>query len=176
MRRWILFLMFSFPLAAVADDLSPDTAASVDHDRKKAYEKIDEAHGNKPLKDMSQEERRDYYRERTRAQKDVLEKHGLDDKAYSRYESRLSNQEREDKKAAGERLEKKEKDDADKRASTKKTEENKEPVIQRGFSDHNPVEVESRTNSDGAPVVEKGLPPGEGDESAGKGRSTKSDY
>lgn len=166
MRAIVLWAsLFLSVVSRAGDELSPDTAASVEHDQQKALDKIDEQHGNKTLKEMSPEERREYFQEQRKAKKDVLEKHGLDDKAYSRYDSSLSKQDREDKKAAAERLEKRDKEEAEKKASAKK-EEPKEPIIQRGFSDKNPVDLDSKEG--GSPVVEKGLPPGEGDEAESK--------
>ena len=61
-------------------------------------------------------------------------------------------------KAERERLDRKETED--KKAADQKQQGGDQIQIQRGFNENNPVTLEEKPqNSNGAPVVEKGLPP-----------------
>jgi hypothetical protein len=163
MRATIAAMVFTASFVARADELTPEAVANVRREQKAADEKIEKAHGNKPHSEMTPDERRQYMDEQRQARMEVLQKHGLDDKEYSRYEARLTKDERAQTKAEEDRLTAKaKKDEEDKKNAPKK--EDTIP-IQRGFGNGRPVEMEAK---DGAPpVVEHGIPPEEQDGSTG---------
>jgi hypothetical protein len=159
MRASIAALILTASFAARAEELSPETVANVRREQKAADEKVEKAHGNKPHSEMSSDERRQYMDEQRQARMEVLQKRGLDDKEYSRYEARLTKDQRAQTKSEDERLSAKEKKDEEEKKHPAKKEE--AIPIQRGFGNSRPVELEAK---DGAPpVVEHGIPPEEQD-------------
>jgi hypothetical protein len=159
MRPTIAALVLSTAFAAWADELSPETVANIRREQKASDEKVEKAHGNKPHSEMSPDERRQYMDEQRQARMDVLQKHGVDDKAYSRYEALQTRDQRSQTRAEEDRLEAKAKKDEEEKKSAKKKDDT--IPIQRGFGKGRPVELEA---VDGAhPVVEHGIPPEEQD-------------
>jgi hypothetical protein len=150
----IVGFLFSWP-ALADDDLTPDKAAKIERDKSKAMDAIDKKYGNKKPNELSSDERKAIAQERSAAEHQALEKNGSSEKAYTRYQSKMSKEERAASKNAGEKLEANEKA-ADAQAKEKAKGGPKEITIQRGFSDTNPVVLEEKAG--GSPVVEKGLP------------------
>jgi len=152
---------------ASAEDLTPETAAQIRRDQKKADERILKAHGNKKPQEMSKEERQDYFRERAEAHREVLGKHGVEDKDFARHEARMNKDERAETAEAEARLSAKEQADAAKKAeeedkAKEKAAKSKEPVIQRGFDEAHPEKLDGEGLEGSEPVpVEQGLPPDE---------------
>lgn len=149
-------IAFALLLTLAADDLNPEKAAKIQKDRDKAMADVAKKYGNKKSSELSQDERREMIRDQREADSAVLDKHGVDAKDFARYEAKMSLQDRAATKAERERLDKKEQED--KKAKEQQSGP-KEIVIQRGFSDSNPVTLEENQGQEGAPVVEKGLPP-----------------
>jgi hypothetical protein len=165
-RRTSVLLLVSWLAApglalAQEEELTPEKLAAIRRDEQKAQAKVNEAYGNRKPSEMSNEERRQAIQDQQKAGLEVLEKHNVSDKAYSRQVARMGRDEREAVKQAEQQLEAQEK--AAKEAELKKTEQAELPPdevpIQKGISDENPVELES--SKDAASVVEQGLPPGE---------------
>jgi hypothetical protein len=96
----------------------------------------------------------------------VLDKAGVDPKEYTKYIAKMNREDRAATKAAGEKLEQQEKEAAAKDA---KKGGPKEIVVQKGFSDNNPVTMEEK-DGDG-PTVEHGLPPEAANDQAEAGGS-----
>jgi hypothetical protein len=136
-------------------DLTPEQLAKVQHERDKALLDVSKKYGGKPSSELTQDERREMIKDQREAESQVLEKNGVDPKEIARYEAKLSLDDRAATKAAKKELEEKEKREA---AEKEKKNEPGEIPIQRGFNDANPVTLEEKQGN-GAPVVEKGLPP-----------------
>jgi hypothetical protein len=146
-------------------ELTPEKIAAIRRDEQAAQAKVDAAYGNRKSSEMSSEERRQAIRDQQAAGQDVMAKHGVSDKDYARRVARLSPEEREAVAREEKRLEEEEKKaQAAREAEEKKKEEEERALapedipIQTGFSDNNPVELESTEGSES--VVEQGLPPG----------------
>jgi hypothetical protein len=152
-------------------DLTPEQLAKVQHERDKALEEVKLKYGGKPSSELTQDERRDMIKDQREAESQVLEKNGVDAKEIARYEAKLSLDDRAATKAAKQQIEEKEKQQA---AEKEKKAEPGEIPIQRGFNDANPVTLEEKT-SNGAPVVEKGLPPEAQDDIAAAGGKSNND-
>ncbi len=136
MRRWLCLSLF-VSSAAFAAELTPELAAKIQLEQKRALEKVSQAHGNKKPSEMSKDERRQVIQEEAAAQQAVLDKYGVSAKDYARYGAKQSRRERAATQAAEEALEQKERDE---KSAPKKTDE---VEIQRGFDEKNPVELES---------------------------------
>ncbi len=165
-RRTSVLLLVSWlaaPGAALAQsgELTPEQIAAIRRDEKAAQDKVNDAYGNRKPSEMSTEERRQVIQDQQKAGMDVMAKHGVSDKEYSRQVARMGRDERAAVDQAEKKLEAEER--AAKAAEQKKAEQAQKPSedvpIQQGISDENPVELES--SQDAASVVEQGLPPGE---------------
>ncbi|HEX8698408.1 MAG TPA: hypothetical protein VF815_06195 [Myxococcaceae bacterium] len=166
-RRTSVLLLVSWlaaPGIALAQDgeLTPEKIAAIRRDEKAAQDKVNKAYGNRKPSEMSTEERRQAIQDQQKAGQDVMAKHGVSDKEYSRHVARMGRDEREAVNQAEKKLEAEER--AAKAASEQKKAEQEQRAsedipIQQGISDENPVELESSEIA--ASVVEQGLPPGE---------------
>lgn len=164
-----MMLALALVLTLGADELTPDKAAQVQHDRDKAMADVSKKYGNKKSSELSSDERREMIRDQREADKQVLEKNGVEAKDMARYEARMNLSDREATKAAKERIEQKEA--ADKKAAEAKAKAQPQEVqVQRGFNDNNPVTLEDNPN--GQPIVEKGLPQEAQDDQAAAGQRT----
>jgi hypothetical protein len=144
-------------LTLAADDLTPEKAAKVQKDRDQAMADVSKKYGNKKSSELTSDERREMIKDQRAAETNVLEKNNVDAKEFARYEAKMNLSDRAATKAARENLDKKEAED--KKAADDK-QGNGEIPIQRGFNENNPVTLEEKPqNTNGAPVVEKGLPP-----------------
>jgi len=166
-RRTSVLLLVSWlaaPGIALAQDegLTPEKIAAIRRDEKAAQDKVNQAYGNRKPSELSSEERRQVIQDQQKAGRDVMSKHGVSDKEYSRQVARMGREEREAVNQAEKKLEAEERA-AKAAAEQKKAEQEQRPSedipIQQGISDENPVELE--TSKDAAAVVEQGLPPGE---------------
>ncbi len=148
-------LLLALP-AIAADDLTPAKVAKIGRDTEKAHQAIDKKYGNKKSSELSSEERKQVIHERAAAEREVLGKHNVEGKEYTRYTMRQTREERAATKQAAEALESKEKAaEADAAKEKTATAGPKEIIIQRGGAGKDPIVMEER---DGAPpIVEKGL-------------------
>lgn len=159
MSRPISMLMAALlvlPGIAGADEggeLTPEKVAHIRRDEATAMKKVDDEFGNRKSSEMSNEERGQAIQKQSAATSSVLEKHGVTAKEYDRFTAKMGPEGNERAKAEGQRLEEQAK--SAKQAAAKPAEE-KEVTIQQGFSNDNPVELES-TEGDN-PVVEIGIP------------------
>ena len=165
-RRTSVLLLVSWLTApglalAQEEELTPEKIAAIRRDEQAAQARVNAAYGNRKPSELSNEERRQVIQDQQKAGLEVMEKHGVSDKAYSRQVARMGREEREAVKQAEKKLEAEEL--AAREAARKKAEQAQNPPeevpIQKGISDENPVELES--SQDAASVVEQGLPPGE---------------
>jgi hypothetical protein len=148
------------PGLAVAEDLPPEKIAAIQRDERAAQARVSAAHGNRKPSELSNEERRQLIQEQQAAGQEVLKKHGVSDKDYSRQVTQLGREELAAVAQAEKKLEAEEQ--AAREAAAEKPPEAREPEeipIQLGISDNNPVELESTKEAE--PMVEQGLPPGE---------------
>ncbi len=140
-------------VAAAAEPISAERAATIERDQKKAQKAVAEKYGNKKPSELTQDERREMIREQLAADREVLEKHGISAKDWARHEISQSREERAEQKAAAEKLE------ADEKAAAEKAEKEKsakkEIEIQRGFSDDDPVVLDEKEGA--APRVDQGI-------------------
>jgi hypothetical protein len=159
MRSSIATLILALSSTAFADDLNADSVAAIRREQHAAVDKVNAAHGDKKPSEMSREERREIIQEQSKARLEVLERHGVSDKEFSRYEALLSVDQRAEAKKEDERLANKEKQQ--KEEAKKKAKKDDEPIpIQRGFG-KNGQTVEMETKDGAPPIVEHGLPPEE---------------
>lgn len=146
-------LVFAAPVFA-GDDLNPEKAAQIERDTDKALKEVDKKFGNKKSSELSSDERREVIRERSAAEKAVLEKHNVEPRAYISYTARQSRSEREATKQAGQALEAKEK--AAQVEKEKEPAAPKEIIIQRGGAGKEPIVLVEKEGA--APMVTEGLP------------------
>lgn len=154
-------------LAMAEEELTPQKLAEIRRDEQAAQAKVNAAYGNRKPSEMSTEERRQAAKDQQEAGLAVLEKHGVSDKEYSRHVARMDREEREAVAQAEKKLDDEAKAaqaaKAAKEAEKKRIEEEGLPAdeipVQQGFSDDNPVVLES-TGEDQV-EVEEGLPAGD---------------
>ncbi|WP_224249303.1 hypothetical protein [Hyalangium gracile] len=170
-RRTSVLLVASWlavPGLAVAQEaLTPEKIAEIRRDEQAAKAKVDAAYGNRKPSEMSNEERGQAAKEQQAAGLAVLEKHGVSDKEYSRHVAQMDREEREAVAQAEKQLEARDKaareareaKEAERRRKEEQGLDPDEIPIQRGFSDENPVVLES--TEEAGVEVEEGLPPGE---------------
>jgi hypothetical protein len=145
-------------LALVADEpLSPQKAAAVTREQAKAQADVAAKYGNKKSSELTPDERRQMIKDQTAAEKQVLEKHGVDAKTWARESIKRDRAQLATAKAEEQKLAEKEQKDAE---DAKKPKEQKPITVQKGFSDENPVTLEEKDAEEGKVAVEKGLPPG----------------
>src|SRR5687767_13649356 len=155
MRTAFFLAALSLALPALADDeLNPEKAAKIQRDTDKALKAVDKKYGDKKSSELSSDERKAIIHERAAAEREVLDKHSVDAKTFTKYTSKQTKDERAATKQAGEALEAKEK--AAEAEKAEKAGGPKEITIQRGGGENNPIVMEEK---DGAPpIIEKGLP------------------
>lgn len=140
-------------------ELTPEKVAAIRRDEQQAEAKVNAEFGNRKPSEMSNEERSQAIGKQESASASVLEKHGVSAKEYARYTARMTPEDNERAKAEEKRLE------AEARQPAQKPAEDGEVPIQQGFSDEDPVELETPEGAE--PVVEVGVP-AEGQASAGE--------
>ncbi|MCP3145158.1 hypothetical protein [Pyxidicoccus xibeiensis] len=144
-------------LARAAQDaeLSPEKVAQIRRDESQALSKVNDEFGNRKPSEMSNEERGEAVDKQQAASAAVLEKHGVSAKDYARYEARMTPEDNARAKAEEQRLQ-------EQAAQAAKPPEPPAALapedipVQEGFSNENPVELE--TVEGAGPIVDVGLP------------------
>jgi hypothetical protein len=152
-----LALCTSLTASAADDELNPEKVAKIQSEQDKANKEIAKKYGNRKPSEMNRDERREMIRDTAEAEKAVLEKNKVDAREYTRYNTKMSRDDRAATKVASDKIAADEKAAAEKAEAEKKAGP-KEIQIQRGFSDNNPVVLEEKQPGAGEVVVEKGLP------------------
>jgi hypothetical protein len=183
MRILAALLVLSLSQAAFAKDLDPAEAAQIQRDQKEALDKVDQAHGNKKPSEMDADERREVVQEQEAASNGVLAKHGVSAKEYSRFVAKETPEQREEHKAASERLEKEAQAAKNKPPAAAKKQGPAEVEIQRGTGDRNPMSVPvaghegdvqiDRGNQDESVPVDTDAPKAKASKSKSKSKSSK---
>jgi hypothetical protein len=148
-------------LALSADDaLSLEKQAQLERDQEKAQAEVAKRYGNKKSSELTPEERKQMIKDQAAAEREVLEKNGIDPKQAAREAMKRDRADYARQKELVKELGEKEK--AAKEAAEqalKKAKEAGEVLVQRGISEENPVTLEEKEGEDGKVAVEKGLPP-----------------
>ena len=155
MRTAALLVALTLAQTALADGLDPVEAAKIEQEQKAAEAKVNKAHGDKQESEMSAEERRQVAAEQSKADLEVLEKHGVSDKEYSRYVAKETPEQRQQHKAATKELER-QAEEAKKNAAAPKPDQPKaadQVQITRG--DGNGVEIPVKGHENDV-VIERG--------------------
>jgi hypothetical protein len=93
---------------AFAKDLDPTEAVQIEREQEAATKKVNAAHGDKKPSEMDPEERAQVIDEERKARLEVLDRHGVSDKEFSRYQGKLTPEQRVQEKAAAKALDAKE--------------------------------------------------------------------
>jgi len=158
MLRAVAIVALSASLTAGAQELNPAKAAQIEHDQQKKFDEIDKQHGNKLPSQLSSDERRDIIKQRSSAEQEVFDKHGVDAKEYTKYITKMGLDDRAAMKDASKQLEKKDAEEkVAKEPQDSAPKDAKDIPVQRGFNDQNPVILEEKKG--GGVAVEHGLPP-----------------
>jgi hypothetical protein len=118
MRSLLFIAALTFVATPAFAEITPEQAAKIDREKKKAMEDIDKKYGNKKGNELSNDERRAQTKERAEALEKVLDKNGATAKEYSKFEATASSADRAAAKEQGAAMDKKEA--ADKQAADKK--------------------------------------------------------
>ncbi|PZR13570.1 MAG: hypothetical protein DI536_12540 [Archangium gephyra] len=149
-----LSILTALCLSLVADELSLQQKAQIERDNDKAQAEVDKKYGNRPVNQLSADERRSIMKEKAAAEQKVLDKHGISPQEWVKTTQKIPPKEWEDRKAAKKQLEEKEAADAE----AAKKGGDKEVEVQRGISDDKPVTLEEKPAEDGVIQVEKSIP------------------
>ncbi len=160
----LLVSLLLWPALALAQ-LTPEKVAQIRLEEQEAMEKISKEHGDRLPGEMDNAERRQVIEKQRAASAAVLQKHGVSTKDFALYTMRMSREEQEQSKTAQRRLEdaakaKKEKERAakkdEKKGEKKDAPSEEDVVIQQGFGEENPVELEA--SEDAPPEIQRGTP------------------
>src|SRR4051812_9069823 len=102
--RTLLLAVLAVPLAARAEPPSPEDIAKIQHEQEKAAADVDKKYGDRKPSELSPEERRAMTKEKAAADREVLEKHGVDPKEYARASAKQNLDDRARTRAAREKL------------------------------------------------------------------------
>lgn len=151
--------LVTLTLVLTADDgrIAPEKAAAIELQHQKAQAEVWAKYGNRKLSEMSQEERRQLAKDQAAAERDVLEKNGIDAKTWARQSVKKDREEYAEAKALEKELAEKQK--AEEEARKKAADGPKEVEVQRGITDATPVTLDEKPNDTGKVAVEEGLPP-----------------
>ncbi|MFB1483769.1 hypothetical protein [Corallococcus sp. RDP092CA] len=160
-------LVLATPALAEEEGLTPEKVAAIQRDEAAAEAKVNAEHGNRKPSEMSNAERGQAIRDQQKEAAKVMEKHGVSAKEFATFTARMTPEDNQRVANEAKRLDDKEK--AEKEAEAKKRKGDGEVHIQQGFSDADPVELESTEDAEpsvdvdsnldsmtGAPVVEIG--------------------
>ncbi|GMU11244.1 hypothetical protein [Corallococcus caeni] len=162
-------LVLAAPALAEDDGLTPEKVAAIQRDEAAAQAKVDADHGNRKPSEMSNAERGQAIRDQQKEAAKVMEKHGVSAKEFATFTARMTPE--DNQRAANEAKRLDDKAKAEKEAEAKKRKGDGEVHIQQGFSDADPVELESEEGAEpsvdvdgsldssasaGAPVVDIG--------------------
>jgi hypothetical protein len=136
---------------AFAGELSPQEVGKIQAEQKRAVEKVRAANGNRKEADMSPEERRDEAARENQAALGVLQKHGVDDKAFTRYSNRMDRSAQAEAKEAEKQEEKRAQ--ANKSQAKPSEAAADEVEVQAGIDASHPVEIDV---DDGQPKAKGG--------------------
>ena len=89
MRKALLATFFTFALSALGTELTPELQAKIQRDQAAALDKVNAAHANKKSSEMDTAERHQVIQEQAKAQSEVLDKVGVDNKAFARYTAKM---------------------------------------------------------------------------------------
>ncbi|RKH04188.1 hypothetical protein [Corallococcus carmarthensis] len=137
-------------LAAEEEGLTPEKVAAIQRDEAAAQAKVNADFGNRKPSEMSNAERGQSIRDQQKESAKVMEKHGVSAKDYATFTARMTPEDNQRVANEAKRLDDKAK--ADKEAEAKKRKGDGEVHIQQGFSDADPVELESEEGAE--PVVD----------------------
>ena len=160
-------LLLAAPALAEDEGLTPEKVAAIQRDEAAAQAKVNNEYGNRKPSEMSNAERGQAIRDQQSEAAKVMEKHGISAKEYATYTARMTPDDNQRVANETKRLDDKAK--AEKEAEAKKRKGDGEVHIQQGFSDADPVELESTEGAEpsvdvdgsldgtsGGPVVEMG--------------------
>ncbi|RKG57442.1 hypothetical protein D7X30_18145 [Corallococcus sp. AB011P] len=160
-------LLLATPALAEEEGLTPEKVAAIQRDEAAAQAKVNEEFGNRKPSEMSNAERGQSIRAQQKEGAKVMEKHGVSAKEFATFTARMTPEDNQRVANEAKRLDDKAK--AEKEAEAKKRKGDGEVHIQQGFSDSDPVELESADGAEpsvdvdgsldssaGAPTVEIG--------------------
>lgn len=108
--RLLALATLGFAVTAFAgDDLTPDQRAKLLNEQKKAGAAVEKKYGNKKPSELSSDERKSLAKEKADAEREVLEKAGVDPKEFARSTMRMGRDEKADTDAAQKKLEQQDK-------------------------------------------------------------------
>lgn len=130
------------PSAALA--LDPQEAGEIEAQIEDGQRQVKEKFGNRTLREMDSQERRDYDRALNEAREQVLQKHGTTLRGYESQRMKFGREAYQESQAArqgwGEK--KKQQEEASKAEAAKKAKGDGEIKVQQGFDENNPPNVE----------------------------------
>jgi hypothetical protein len=115
--RTLFALTLLASLSVRADPPTPEEIAKVQREQKAADAEVEKKYGNKKPSELSQDDRRQMIKDKSEAERNVLDKNNIDAKEFARTQARQSLQDRAATKAAAEKLDKQ---DADSKAAASK--------------------------------------------------------
>ncbi|MCY1041321.1 hypothetical protein OV208_08320 [Corallococcus sp. bb12-1] len=152
-------LLLATPVLAEDEGLSPEKVAAIRRDEAAAQTKVGASYGNRKSSEMSNAERGQAIRDQQAEAAKVMEKHGISAKEYAGYTARMTPD--DNARAANEAKRLEDKAKADKEAEEKKRAAGDQEVhIQQGFSDAEPVELESAEGAEVSVDVDGSLESG----------------
>ncbi|CAM3666181.1 MULTISPECIES: hypothetical protein [Corallococcus] len=152
-------LLLATPVLAEDEGLSPEKVAAIRRDEAAAQTKVEATYGNRKPSEMSNAERGQSIRDQQAEAAKVMEKHGISAKEYAGYTARMSPE--DNARAANEDKRLEDKAKADQEAEEKKRAAGDQEVhIQQGFSDAEPVELESAEGAEVSVDVDANLESG----------------
>lgn len=143
MRLFVLASALAALVAQAGDDITPEKRAQLQRDQAKAAAAVEKKYGNKKPNELSADERRSLTRERAEAEKEVLDKAGVDSKEFARSGARQSREDRASTEAAAKELDAKEAAAA--KGDGKKAAGGKKEIV---------IEKNGKTTQGGEPVNE----------------------
>lgn len=149
-------LLLATPVLAEDEGLSPEKVAAIQRDEAAVQTKVQAAYGNRKPSEMSNAERGQAIRDQQAEAAKVMEKHGISTKEYANYTARMTPE--DNARAANESKRLEDKAKAEKEAEAKKLAAGDQEVhIQQGFSDAEPVEMESAEGAEVSVDVDANL-------------------
>jgi hypothetical protein len=129
--------------------------ATIEREQARETAAVQAKYGNKKSTELSREERAQMIRDLNAAEAKVLDKYGVSQREWARAQINRTREQADAVKQAAKAQEAREKAEAERAAKAQK-DENREVVVQKGFSDESPVVLEEKEGAQ--PVVEQGLP------------------
>ncbi|NOK36357.1 hypothetical protein HMI49_24430 [Corallococcus exercitus] len=148
-------LVLAAPALAEDDGLTPEKVAAIQRDEAAAQAKVNADYGNRKPSEMSNAERGQAIRDQQKEAAKVMEKHGVSAKEFATFTARMTPE--DNQRAANEAKRLDDKAKAEKEAEAKKRKGDGEVHIQQGFSDADPVELESEEGAEPSVDVDGSL-------------------